>query len=124
MREILVRNLTAEDYKKRDMLITEIVEGNGVIVKVERRCKYFVTDVFHFEQDIDYEKIINSKLDESPSKRHYFILRKKDDDNGEDILVCKVLGTLFAVAKKSIITVSYLHTIKIKLSILTAKNNS
>lgn len=122
MREILFKNLTAEDYKKRDTLITEVVEGDGVIAKIERRCKYFVTNMKRFDKTISIEEISNAcPPDKKADKRDYFILRKKDDDSGDDILICKVLGTLFAVVDSYLFSVVYLHTVKIRLSTLATK---
>ena len=122
MREMIFKNLTADDFKKRDILITEVVEGDGVIAKIERRCKYFVTNMNHFDNVTGYEEIMKSKIcKESPIKKEYFILRKKDDDSGEDVLICKVFGNLYAVVEDYVFYVAYLHTIKVKLSTLSAK---
>ena len=42
MREILVRNLTSDDWLKRDCVVSELMQQGDYATRVLRRCTYRV----------------------------------------------------------------------------------
>ena len=47
MREVLFKNLTSASPRKKDIVLREITEKNGVTAQTERRCFYFIKAVEH-----------------------------------------------------------------------------
>ncbi len=120
MREILYKNLTDIDSKKRDLCIREVVEKDGVTARIEKRCIYFVREIICLKDPSDLECLKSLKeTNEAWKKRHFHILRKHNSDSGEDKLVCKVAGTLYAIIGQYVFCVAFIQSLKIDLSVLT-----
>lgn len=117
MREIVFKHLTAKDHKKRDLCVREIVSKDGVMATIERRCIYFIVEKFYIEDPNDIEEFKTLKSGgEAWKKRHFHILRRHDSTTGEDKLICKVAGTLYAVVSNSVYYIAFFHSFKIDLS--------
>ncbi len=116
MRKIVYTNLVGEDKEKRDFCIRETVERDDCIAKIERRCKYFVRDRVYLDdpQDMANLKALKNNQD-SWKRKHFHILRSHDSDTGQDRLICKVAGTLYAIVGHYIFCIAFVHSFKIDL---------
>ncbi|MFH0840181.1 MAG: hypothetical protein V1883_04105 [Candidatus Omnitrophota bacterium] len=123
MREIVYKNLTKLDSRKRDLCIREVVEKDGVTARIEKRCIYFVRERICIKDPSDLECLKGLKeTNEAWKKKHFHVLRKHDSDTGEDKLICKAAGTLYAIVGQYVFCVAFVHSLKIDLSALTAGN--
>jgi len=113
MRELLFKNLTSINPRKKDIVLREIVERDGVKAQTERRCFYFIKSVENVKGQEDLQKWL-SKQGASPemSKRHFHIFKEHSDCTGEDKVICKIAGTFYAVADKRVYTIAFLHSFK------------
>lgn len=119
MREILYKNLTNIDNRKRDLCIREVVEKGGITARVEKRCIYFVRDIICIKDPSDVECLKSLReTNDARKKRHFHVIRKHNSDTGEDKLICKVAGTLYAVMGRCVFCVAFMHSFKINLSAL------
>lgn len=119
MREILFKNLTGSDNRKRDLSIKEIVTGDGLVATVERRCVYFVREAIHLDDTSDVSQLSKLKakggLAEDP--HHFHIFRKYDSETQEDLLICKVYGKFYIICDDNIFCISFVHSFKIRLEV-------
>ncbi len=123
MREILYKNLTNSDSRKRDLCIREVVEKDGVTTRIEKRCVYFVREIICINDASDLECLKGLKETSNAWKRrHFHVLRKHNSDTGEDRLTCKVAGTLYAIIGRYVFYVAFVHSLKIDLSALATGN--
>lgn len=123
MREMLYKNLTDLDSRKRDLSIREVVEKNGITARTEKRCIYFIRDIICIKDPSDVERLKSLReTNNAWKKRHFHVLRKHDSGTGEDKLICKVAGTLYAVMGRYAFCVAFIHSLKIDLSALAAGN--
>ena len=116
MREIVFKNLTSKDPRKKDVLIKEVYEKNGVVARTERRCFYFVRKMVRFDTADDLQSWIESQgsVEQDTGKRQFHILKEHNDDNGGgDKLVCKITGTFYAIFNNSVYTIAFLHYFKV-----------
>ncbi len=113
MRELLFKNMTSNDHKKRDISIQEIVEKDGILAKTTRRCLYFIKEKTPVKSPMDLQKISDIKDLDEEQKRHFCVLKQRDSDLGVDKLMCKVAGTFYAVVNNYLYCVVFFHTFKI-----------
>jgi len=118
MREMLFKNMTSKDFKKRDLTIREDLRKNGFVAHTERRCFYFVREVVSVEGSHDIDKLAKLKTTASndSNKRNFHIMRVKDSNTGREKLVCKVCGMIYAIIANKVYAIGFLHSFKINFS--------
>ena len=113
MREILVRNLTSNDWLKRDCVVTELMEQGDYATKVIRRCTY------HVESKTALPAISDSvqwarNLDPVPP-RQVFVTKDLDPDSGGERVVYKVLGHFYVVWERDVYCIGYRHILSMDI---------
>ena len=117
MREVVYRNLTSALSGKKDVLLKEVFERDGVTAKTERRSFYFIKEVVHLKSDEELQAWVGSQDNRSePVKRHFHIMKEHSDALGSDKFVCKILGLFYAVVDRDIYTIAFLHSFKINFA--------
>ncbi|MDD5450070.1 MAG: hypothetical protein PHO42_05685 [Candidatus Omnitrophica bacterium] len=117
MRDLVFKALTSAESKKRDLCIQETIEKEGVLAKTERRCRYFVMGKTHIEDIKDAQELAELKFADAPyKKKHYYILKKHDNDCGEDRILCKIAGMFYVVYGSDLYCIAYVHSFKIEFS--------
>jgi hypothetical protein len=117
MREILFKNLTSPQSRKKDILLKEIFEKDGVRAKTERRYFYFIKDIARIDASEDVQNWIDKQNTALvPNRnRHFHILKEHSDELGEERLICKVAGTFYVVIGREVYTIAFLHSFKVTL---------
>ena len=114
MREVLFKNLCSSEAHKKDILLKEVFERDGVTARTERRSFYFIKNIMHLESEEELNKWVNAQNGGSdPIKRHFHILKEHSDVLGVDKFMCKILGTFFAVVDRDVYTIAFLHSFKV-----------
>ena len=114
MREVIFKNLTSVQSRKKDILLKEVFERDGVLARTERRSFYFIKDVIHLESDDELQKWVDLQGEQNEKmKRHFHIMKEHNDALGIDKFICKILGTFYAVIDRDIYAVCFLHSFKI-----------
>ena len=117
MREVLFKNLWSAQAHKKDILLKEVFERDGVVARTERRSFYFIKDVIRLDSDEELNKWVNlHDNNKAPAKRHFHIMKEHSDTFGMDKFICKILGTFYAVVDKDIYTIAFLHSFKINFA--------
>ena len=117
MREVVFKNLTSTQSRKKDILLKEVFERDGVTARTERRSFYFIKDVVHLHTDEELQKWVNSRESrEDPAKRHFHIMKEHNDELGIDKFICKIMGLFYAVVDRDIYTIAFLHSFKINFN--------
>jgi len=117
MREVVYRNMTSALSGKKDVLLKEVFERDGVTAKTERRSFYFIKEVVHLKSDEELQVWVGSQNNRSePVKRHFHIMKEHSDALGSDKFVCKILGLFYAVVDRDIYTIAFLHSFKINFA--------
>ena len=117
MREVLFKNLWSSQSHKKDILLKEVFERDGVVARTERRSFYFIKDVMHLSSDDELNKWVNVQdKNIGPAKRHFHIMKEHNDASGTDKFICKILGTFYAVVDRDIYTIAFLHSFKVSFA--------
>jgi len=107
MREILVRNLTSNDWLKRDCIVTELLQQGDFATRVIRRCTYRVESEVPLVSTSD--SIQWAKNLDPVAPRQVYVTKDLDPDTGGERVVYKVLGHFYVVWGRSVFCVGYRH---------------
>lgn len=114
MREVLFKNLCSAQAHKKDILLKEVFERDGVTARTERRSFYFIKNIMHLESEEELNKWVNAQDGKNePVKRHFHILKEHSDMLGVDKFMCKIFGVFFAVVDRDVYTIAFLHSFKV-----------
>lgn len=117
MREVVYRNLTSACSGKKDILLKEVFERDGITAKTERRSFYFIKEIVHMNSDEELQAWVGSQSNrKEPLKRHFHIMKEHSDALGMDKFVCKILGLFYAVLDRDVYTIAFLHSFKINFA--------
>jgi hypothetical protein len=107
MREIRVRNLTSNDWLKRDCIVTELIQQGDFATRVIRRCTYRVESEIPLVSTSD--SIQWAKNLDPVAPRQVYVTKDLDPDTGGERVVYKVLGHFYVVWGRSVFCVGYRH---------------
>ena len=115
MREVVFKNLTSVHSRKKEIFLKEVFEKDGVVAKTERRCLYFVKDIKPMASETELQKWLSGQGNsDGMNKRHFHIMKAHNDAHSEDKIICKILGTFYAVLNNTIYTIGFMHSFKVR----------
>ncbi len=112
MRELLFKNITSENKKRKDLYVSETIDKNGVTTTTQRHSTYVLGTCNKFET---FEKLAEWKKTTglNVDKRHVFIIKKRDTKFRKDMFVCYVIGRFYAVSGFDIYSIAFKHSFEI-----------
>ncbi|MFA6142571.1 MAG: hypothetical protein WC738_04665 [Candidatus Omnitrophota bacterium] len=117
MREVLFKDLTSINARKKDIFLREVFERGGVTARTQRRCFYLIKDVRQLEGEKDLQDWLDSNSGSQDGyKREFHIMKEHNDALGEDKVICKIAGTFYAVINNRIYTIGFLHSFKVSFT--------
>jgi hypothetical protein len=102
MRDLLFKNLTSNDHRKKVIVSSEIVDKAGVRTIVRRHFVYFVQQV----QDYQVEK-------HAP---YLFVLKEHNTKEKREKFYCRMKGNLYAIHNEKLYWIHFMHSIRINLA--------
>jgi len=112
MRELLFKNITSENKKRKDLYVSETFDNDGITTTTQRRSTYIMGACNKFknlEEILEWKKNIGP----NPGKRHIFIIKKRDTKLNKDAFVCDVIGKFYAVSDCDIYSVVFKHSFEV-----------
>ena len=112
MRELLFKNITSDNKKRKDLYVSETVEKNGITTTSQRHSTYIIGSCNKFntpEQLLQWKKAVVPNV----NKRHIFIIKKRDTQRNKDIFICDVVGRFYAVSGCDIYSIAFKHSFEI-----------
>lgn len=101
MRDLLFKNLTSSDRKRRIIVSSEIVDRQGVRSSIRRHFIYLI-------------KEIKENSIEKP-KPYLYVLKVHNSKEQKERFFCKVKGSICAVHKGKVFLIIFMHSLKIDL---------
>ncbi len=114
MRELLFKNITSGDKKRKDLYVSEVVDRNGITTKTQRHSTYIIGTCNRFKTPEELEEWKKS-VNPNACKRHVFIIKKRDTKLNKDIFVCDVVGRCYALSGCDIYSIAFKHSFEIDL---------
>ena len=112
MRELLFKNMTSGDKKRKDLYVSETFNKNGITTTTQRHSTYILGACNKFnslEELAEWKK--TSGL--NTGKRHIFIIKKRDTKLNKDIFICDVVGRFYAMSGLDIYSIAFKHSFEI-----------
>lgn len=112
MRELLFKNITSDNKKRKDLYVSETVEKNGITTTTQRHSTYIIGACNKFntlEELGEWKKAIGP----GANKRHVFIIKKRDTKLNKDIFICDLVGRFYAVTGCDIYSIAFKHSFEI-----------
>lgn len=117
MREVLFKDLTSVQSRKKDIFLKEVFVKDGITARTERRCFYLIKNIRRLESAEGLKKWLNSHEEaDKPVSRQFHIMKEHNDSLAEDKVICKICGTFYAVVDNCIYTIGFLHSFKVCFS--------
>lgn len=102
MRDLIYKNLTSGDKKRKIVATSEIMDKQGIRSVIHR---HFVCII----------KEIKDNCMNGPQP-YVYILKKRDSKEQKEEFFCRVKGSVFAVNNGRLFLVLFMHSLKINLS--------
>jgi len=112
MRELLFKNITSGNKKRKDLFVSETFERNGVTTTTQRHSTYILGNCNKFntlEELAEWKKTVEPEA----NKRHVFVIKKRDTKLHKDTFVCDVVGRFYAVTGCDIYSIAFKHSFEI-----------
>ena len=102
MRDLLFKNLTSQDHRRKVLASSEIVDKAGIRTIVRRHFVYFV-------KEVNDNKLENH----SP---YLFVLKERNTKQKTERFYCRMKGNIYAVCQGRLFLIQFMHSLKIKLT--------
>lgn len=101
MRDLLFKNLTSIDRKKRVIVSSEIVDRQGVRSSIRRHFIYLIKEI----KESNIER----------PKPYLYVLKVHNTKEQKERFFCKIKGSIYAVHKGKVFLIIFMHSLKIDL---------
>ena len=105
MRDLLFKNLTSDDKKRKIIASSEIVDKAGVRSEIRR---HFICVV---------KEIKNNKV-ERPQP-YLYVLKEHSNREQKEKFFCRMKGSVFAVSQGRLFLILFMHSLKISLKAIS-----
>lgn len=103
MRDLLYKNLTSGDRKRKIIATRETVDKEGVHSVVRRHFAYMIKEI-RDPQQVDRPQ------------PYFFVLKERRTKQCREHFFCKAKGSLLAVHENRLFLVLFIHTLNIELT--------
>ena len=104
MRDLVYKNLTSGDKKRKIVVSSETVDRQGIHSVVRRHFICIVKEI----KDNDMQ---------CPPP-YVYVLKKRDTKEHYEKFFCRIKGSIFAVSSGRLFLIEFMHSLKINLSAL------
>lgn len=102
MRDLLYKNLTSQDKRRKVIACSEISDKQGVRSIIRRHFIYMV-------------KEINNASPQKPDS-YLYVLKARDTKNQTEKFLCRIKGSVFAAHNGKLFLIIFQHSLKITLT--------
>lgn len=102
MRDLLFKNLTSNDKKRRVIASSEIIDSRGVHSVIQR---HFICIIKELNDEVEKE-----------AKPYIYVVKRRDNRLKKERFFCKIKGSVRMVNKGAHYMIIYMHCLKIDLA--------
>ena len=102
MRDLLYKNLTSEDKKRKIVACSEVFEEGGYRNIVRRHFVCFIKEVLNLPRE--------------ETAPYLYVLKQRNTREQKERFFCRVKGSVYVTFKKRMYLVLFTHSLKIDLS--------
>ncbi|MFH1269514.1 MAG: hypothetical protein ABIH75_00455 [Candidatus Omnitrophota bacterium] len=101
MRDLLFKNLTSEDKKRKIFSSSEVSDKQGVRSTIHRHFACIIKEV--------------QEKDVSKPKPYLYVLKEHNSREQKEKFFCRIKGSIYAVHKGRLFILMFMHSLKISL---------
>ena len=101
MRDLLFKNLTSNDKKRKILASSEIMDKQGVRSIIHRHFVYIVKEI---------DKQI------SKPEPYLYVLKERNSREQREKFFCRIKGSIYAVHKGRLFLILFMHSLNISLT--------
>jgi len=105
MRDLLFKNLTSEDKKRRIISSLEVADREGVRTAIHR---HFVCII----KEVQYGQF-------RPPSPYIYVLRNRNNKEQREQFFCRIKSSVYAVNNGKLFLILFMHSLKINLTSIT-----
>ena len=106
MRDLLFKNLTSSDKRKRVIVSTEVAEKSGIRTEIFR---HFVC----LAKEVKEDQKINQPLP------YLYLLKERKTKQHRQRFLCRIKGSVYAVSNNRLYLIYFAHSLRINLRALS-----
>jgi len=112
MRELLFKNITSGNKKRKDLYVSETFDKNGITTTTQRHSTYIFGSCKKFD---NMEELLAWKQNtgQNANTRHVFIIKKRDTKLNKNMFICDVVGRFYAVCGFDIYSIAFKHSFEV-----------
>lgn len=110
MREMVFKNITSPDRRKKDLFLSRTIKQNGIICKSEREHHYIIRKESKFNRLNDL-KLISKNL----PHRQISIIKNHNTKLGKEMFSCNVKGNFYFIKRGYVYLVQFNQSFKVDL---------
>ena len=113
MREIVIKSKTAQNNKRKNLSIVEIIDQDGFVARAEKKYSYYVAEQNLGENPEQIKAWMDAQNPTYQKKdRHVSISKNFDPKTGMGQMVYRVIGSFYVVQNLHVFAVVFMHSIK------------
>jgi len=112
MRDLLFKNFTSEDRKRRILASSEIMDKQGVRSVIRRHFIYIVKEV---NPALAGKSGVKEKQVSMP-KPYLYVLKERNSREQREKFFCRIKGSIYAVNKGRLFLILFIHSLRISLA--------
>ena len=112
MRDLIFKNLTSEDKKRKILTSSEIMDKEGVRSIIRR---HFVCIVKEINPALACKSGVKDKQIFKPQP-YLYVLKERNNGEQREKFFCRIKGSICAVHKGRLFLVLFMHSLKISLT--------
>ena len=117
MREIIFRNLTTRNRRRRDLWIQETTDEDGLHAEIQKRCIFLVKNHRRFTDPTAIEQWIHDHASDPRCRlRNLTVTRTEDTKSGTKHFFFKAIGSFYAVMGEEIFSIGFVQTYEVNLT--------
>lgn len=101
MRDLLYRNLTSPDKKRKIIATTEVVDKEGIHRVIQRHFAYLVKEV-------------TDKYNSKPLP-YIYVLKESNNNHHREKFFCRIKGSVYLEQENRLFLIVFMHSLKISL---------
>ena len=102
MRDMIFKNMTSQDRKKRVLWASEVINEDGILTKIHKYLIYIVKEV-------------PKETAHKTERPEVFVIKHRDTKEKTEKFHIKIKGSVYCMTEDRCFFVSFSHTLKIDL---------
>ena len=113
MREICIKTSTSENHKRKNLLIVEMINQDGIVARAEKKFAYYVSEQSPFMDETKMKSWTDAHNQGCRKKdRHVSIRKIINPKTGMGQMIYRVIGSFYVVQDLHVFAVVFMHSIK------------